>query len=160
MRTQVLADAKQPLDLRVWAVEGTAYLSMFGEYKDRIATDDALLTTLFAMAKAGVARAWRSKGRGTDRALARTATDAVMGHGGRSHGVLGSARRVVSAGGLVVAVRHYNGAGERDRVPTPLERGAGADQEAERVFGREAAQGTVGVVSRTHRGGRGWRWWW
>ena len=48
---QVLADASQPNDVRVWAVEGTAYLSIFGEYKDRIAHDAKLMDSLFSLVK-------------------------------------------------------------------------------------------------------------
>jgi hypothetical protein len=48
---QILADTKQPMDVRMWAVEGTAYVSIFAEYKDRIANDAALLDALFSLAK-------------------------------------------------------------------------------------------------------------
>ena len=49
-------DTQQPADVRLWAAEGVAYLSIFGDYKDRIALDGKLLDAIFSLIK--VRAAW------------------------------------------------------------------------------------------------------
>ena len=51
-------DTTQPADVRLWAAEGVAYLSIFGDYKDRIALDGKLLDAIFLLIKVHAVWNW------------------------------------------------------------------------------------------------------